>query len=211
MSTRKCSLMFQANPVIVAVRNPKDIYDAVASDSGILFLLGGNVYNLKKMVEYAMGQGKHVFVHVDLLKGYAADNYFIKYLKEEIGPTGIISTKNSLLARAKQEGLMTVQRLFLLDSSAMDVSIASAQKIRPDAVEILPGLVPKIIHSIKRELHVPIITGGFIETEEEVRSCIDAGAISASTSYKPLWNAFSRIKDDLNLNLEDDTPLFEGK
>lgn len=199
MSTRKCSLMFQANPVVVAVRNPKDIYEAVASESQIIFLLGGNVYNLKKMVDYAMAEGKYVFVHLDLLKGFAADNYFIKYLKEEISPTGIISTKNSLVARAKSEGLMTVQRLFLLDSSAMDISISSAQKIKPDAVEILPGLVPKIIHNVKKELNIPIITGGFIETEEEVRSCIDAGAISASTSYKPLWNAFSRIKKDLSL------------
>ncbi|MEG0681842.1 MAG: glycerol-3-phosphate responsive antiterminator, partial [Eubacterium sp.] len=184
MSTRKCFLMFQANPIIVAVRNPKDIHDAIASDSQIIFLLSGNIYNLKKLVEYANHSGKQVFVHLDLLKGYAPDNYFIKYLKEEINPTGIISTKNSLITRAKQEGLMTIQRLFLLDSSAMDVSLSSAKKIKPDAVEILPGLVPKIIHNVKKELSIPIITGGFIETEEEVRSCIDAGAISASTSHK---------------------------
>lgn len=94
---------------------------------------------------------------------------------------------------------MTVQRLFLLDSSAMDVSINSAKKIKPDAVEILPGLVPKIIQNVKKELNVPIITGGFIETEDEVRSCIDAGAISASTSYKPLWKSFASIKEDLTL------------
>ena len=50
MSTRKCLLMFQNNPIIVAVRNPKDIYDAIHSKSQIIFLLTGNVYNLKKMV-----------------------------------------------------------------------------------------------------------------------------------------------------------------
>ncbi|SDP42095.1 glycerol uptake operon antiterminator [Eubacterium maltosivorans] len=210
MSTRKCFLMFQANPIIAAVRNPKDIHDAIASDTQIIFLLGGNIYNLKKMVEYVNHAGKYAFVHLDLIKGYAQDNYFIKYLKEEITPTGIISTKNSLVTRAKQEGLMTIQRLFLLDSSAMDVSINSAKKIRPDAVEILPGLVPKIIHSVKKELTVPIITGGFIETEEEVRSCIDAGAISASTSYKPLWDAFSSIKSEQK-NREDDPLKPEGE
>lgn len=202
MSTRKCFLMFQSNPIIVAVRNPKDIYEAVASDSQIIFLLSGNIYNLKKMVDYVNHAGKYAFVHLDLIKGYAQDNYFIKYLKEEIHPAGIISTRNSLVTRAKQEGLMTVQRLFLLDSSAMDVSISSAKKIKPDAVEILPGLVPKIIQNVKKELTIPIITGGFIETEAEVRSCIEAGAISASTSYKPLWNAFASIKEDLDLSRE---------
>lgn len=194
MSTRKCFLLFQANPIIAAVRNPKDIYDAVESEAEVIFLLGGNIYNLKKMVDFISQSGKHVFVHLDLLKGYAQDNYFIKYLKEEINPTGVISTRNSLVAKAKQEGLMTVQRLFLLDSSAMDTTIQSARKIKPDAVEVLPGLVPKIIHRVKDELAIPIITGGFIETEEEVQSCINAGAIAASTSHKPLWNALSHIE-----------------
>lgn len=194
MSTRKCFLLFQANPIIAAIRNPKDIYDAVESEAEVIFLLGGNIYNLKKMVDFISQSGKHAFVHLDLLKGYAQDNYFIKYLKEEMNPTGVISTRNSLVAKAKQEGLMTVQRLFLLDSSAMDTTIQSARKIKPDAVEVLPGLVPKIIHRVKDELAIPIITGGFIETEEEVQSCINAGAIAASTSHKPLWNALSHIE-----------------
>ncbi len=144
MSTRKCFLMFQANPIIAAVRNPKDIHDAIASDTQIIFLLGGNIYNLKKMVEYVNHAGKYAFVHLDLIKGYAQDNYFIKYLKEEINPTGIISTKNSLVARAKQEGLMTIQRLFLLDSSAMDVSINSAKKSGLTPLRFCPDSFPRL-------------------------------------------------------------------
>lgn len=193
MSTRKCSLLFQANPIIAAVRNPKDIYEAVDSETGIIFLLGGNIYNLSKMVHYVTESGKAVFVHLDLLKGYSQDNCFMKYLKEEVKPTGIISTRNALVAKARQEGMMTIQRLFLLDSSAMDVTIQSARKIKPDAIEVLPGLVPKLIHRVREELPIPIITGGFIETEEEVRSCLEAGAISASTSHRPLWNSLSSV------------------
>ncbi len=193
--------MFQENPIIAAVRNPRDIYDAVASPCQIIFLLTGNIYNLKQMVDYINASGKHAFVHLDLVKGYAQDHYFIKYLKEEIKPTGVISTRNSLISRAKQEGLMTIQRLFLLDSSAMDVTITSARKIKPDAVEILPGLVPKLIHKVRDELTLPIITGGFIETGEEVRSCIDAGSISSSTSHKPLWDEFDEMKNYITESL----------
>ncbi|MDD2414098.1 MAG: glycerol-3-phosphate responsive antiterminator [Eubacteriaceae bacterium] len=201
MSTRKSFLLFQENPIIAAVRNPRDIYDAVASPCQIIFLLTGNIYNLKQMVDYINASGKHAFVHLDLVKGYAQDHYFIKYLKEEIKPTGVISTRNSLISRAKQEGLMTIQRLFLLDSSAMDVTITSARKIKPDAVEILPGLVPKLIHKVRDELTLPIITGGFIETGEEVRSCIDAGSISSSTSHKPLWDEFDEMKNYITESL----------
>ncbi|MGV8907048.1 MAG: glycerol-3-phosphate responsive antiterminator [Acetobacterium sp.] len=196
MSTRKCLLMFQDNPIIVAVRNPKDIYDAIHSESHIIFLLTGNVFNLKKMVELCNNAGKYVFTHLDLIKGYSQDNYFIKYLKDEINPTGIITTKNNIITRAKQENLLTIQRLFLLDSSAMDVSISSVRKIKPDAVEILPGLVPKLITSVKNQINIPIVTGGFIETEEEVRSCLAAGAISVSTSHKPLWDKIPLIRSE---------------
>lgn len=198
MSTRKCFLMFHDNPIIVAVRDPKDIHQAVASDCQIIFLLCGNLYNLETLVNYALQADKYVFVHLDLLKGYAQDNYFVRYLREKIGPTGVISTKNALITRAKQEGLMTVQRLFLLDSSAMNVSINSARRIKPDAVEILPGLVPKIVHSVSEKISIPIITGGFVETEDEVESCIRAGALAATTSCKTLWANFSAIKKHLD-------------
>ena len=89
--------------------------------------------------------------------------------------------------------------LFLLDSSAMDISINSAKKIKPDAIEILPGLVPKLIAAVKKEVDIPIVTGGFIETEEEVRSCLAAGALSASTSHKPLWEKIELIRDEQRL------------
>ena len=196
MATRKCLLMFQENPIIAAVRNPKDIYDAIRSQSQIIFLLTGNVFNLKKLVEACIKADKYVFIHLDLIKGYSQDNYFIKYLKDEIKPTGIITTKNNIITRAKQENLMTIQRLFLLDSSAMDISIESAKKIKPDAVEILPALVPKLIRSVKKEINIPIVTGGFIETEEEVRSCLAAGALSVSTSHKPLWEKNKLIREE---------------
>lgn len=194
MSTKKCLHLLEKNPIIAAIRDPKDIYDAVASPCQIVFLLTGNIYNLKTMIDYINVAGKYAFVHLDLLKGYGQDHYFVKYLKEELHPTGIISTRNSLITIAKRENLMTIQRLFLLDSSAMDVTINAARKIKPDAVEVLPGLVSKVIRKVNAELSIPIITGGFIETEEEVKSCIQAGSISSSTSYKPLWEKFDAVK-----------------
>jgi len=194
MTTKKCYRLFKENPIIAAVKNPRDIYEAVSSETHVIFLLCGNIYNLKKIVEYVKASDKIIFVHLDLLKGFAQDTYFIKYLKDEIAPHGVISTKNALVSRAKQEGMLTVQRLFLLDSSAMDVSVTSANKIKPDAVEILPGLVPKLIQSVKKEIQIPIITGGFIETREEVLSCIQAGALSVTTSAKDLWRDYGEIK-----------------
>jgi glycerol uptake operon antiterminator len=202
MSTQKCFLMFKNNPIIVAVRDPRDLQEALKSSSQIIFLLTGNVFNLKKMVDLCTKSGKYVFTHLDLIKGYSQDSYFIKYLKEEIKPTGIITTKNNIITRAKQENLMTIQRLFLLDSSAMDVSIESARKIKPDAIEVLPGLVPKLIQQVRKEVNIPIVTGGFIQTEDEVRSCLAAGALSSSTSHKPLWKKIEQIRFEHKMDQE---------
>lgn len=193
MATLKCQHLLEANPVIAAIRNPRDIHAAVDSPCQIVFLLTGNIYNLKPMVDLVNAAGKYAFVHLDLLKGYAEDHYFIRYLREKIRPAGVISTRNALITQARKEDLMTIQRLFLLDSSAMDVTLNSARKIKPDAVEILPGLVPKVIERVHKELSLPIITGGFIETEDEVRTCLEAGSLSSSTSHKPLWDAFNSL------------------
>lgn len=205
MATRKCQHLLENNPIIPAIRNPRDIHDAIASPSQIIFLLTGNIYNLKTMVDYINSAGKYAFVHLDLLKGYAQDHYFVRYLKEKIHPEGVISTRNSLIVHAKKEGLLTIQRLFLLDSSALEVTLTSAKKIKPDAVEILPGIAPKIISRVRAGLtSTPIITGGFVETEEEVKAAINAGSYSSSTSYKPLWQSFDKIKTYAETKRQED-------
>ncbi len=188
MSTLKCTRLLENNPVIAGIRSPRQLSEALESNTDIIFLLYGNIYNLEKMVSLVRKAGKKAFVHLDLVKGFAQDSYFIKYLADEVHPEGIISTKNSLLQRAKQDGLMTIQRIFMLDSSALDVSLAAVKKVRPDAVEVLPGVCPKLLRNVSDSLDIPVITGGFIETEDEVRKSLEAGAVSCSTSKSSLWN-----------------------
>lgn len=98
---------------------------------------------------YVNHAGKYAFVHLDLIKDTRRILFLSNIWRKRSNPTGIISTKNSLVAVLTERSDDDHTAFILLDSSAMDVSINSA-KIRPDAVEILPGLVPKIIHSVKR-------------------------------------------------------------
>lgn len=188
MSTLKCQHLFENNPVIAGVRSPKQLKEAIDSPTEVIFLLCGSIYNLEMMVNHIKQAGKSAFVHLDLIKGYGQDSYFIKYLADDIHPAGVISTKNSLLQRAKQDGLMTIQRVFMLDSAALEVSLNAVRKVRPDAVEVLPGVVPKLITRVDEALNIPIITGGFIQTAEEVRAGLEAGALSCSTSDPELWS-----------------------
>jgi glycerol uptake operon antiterminator len=93
-----------------------------------------------------------------------------------------LSTKPSLIKYAKNRGLLTIQRFFVLDS----ISLLNIEKQFPleyaDAIEILPGVMPKIIRRIAGISKKPIIAGGLISDHEDVHHALEAGAISVSTS-----------------------------
>lgn len=82
------------------------------------------------------------------------------YLIHAARPDGIISTRLPLLRFAKAKGLRTILRFFLIDSIAME-NIAKMKNERcVDLIEVLPGLMPKVIHRVAATCGKPIIAGG---------------------------------------------------
>ena len=175
------------SPVIAGVKDSDRIDEALDSSCEIIFLLCGNIFNLKDMVRKIKAKNKMVFIHVDLLDGFSKDAVALKYIYEEIGPDGIISTKNSQLKAAKSLGFLTVQRIFIIDSLSIDTAIKASQMINPDAIEIMPGIMPKITKKMSDELDVPVIAGGLISDKDEIEKALANGAQGASTSSKTLW------------------------
>lgn len=57
----------------------------------------------------------------------------------------------------------------------------------PDAVEILPGLMPKIIKKLCSTVNVPIIAGGLISDKEDVMNALTAGAVAISVTNQRVW------------------------
>ena len=61
--------------------------------------------------------------------------------------------------------------------------------MRPDAVEIMPGIIPRVIKRIKSEIpEIPIIAGGLIESKEDIMDVLKSGGIAVSTSKESLWD-----------------------
>ncbi len=175
------------NPIIAAVKDLNNLDAALKSDCNIIFLLCGSIFNVKDAVEKAKSMGKMIFIHVDLLDGFSKDAVALKYISEEIKPDGIVSTKNSQLKAAKNLGLLTVQRIFIIDSLSIDTAVKTSQVIDPDAIEIMPGIMPKITKQLSSALSVPVIVGGLISEDVEVENAIKSGALGVSTSSKLLW------------------------
>lgn len=175
------------NPIISAIVNKDKIEDALNSPCKIVFLLDTDLLTLRETVEAFHQRDKLVYLHMDLISGLSRDTIILEYILENVKPDGIISTKSSIIKRAKELKMFAIQRLFLLDSMALDTGIKSIRTIRPDAVEILPGVIPKIISEIREKTHIPIIAGGLIKDKEDVINSLNAGAIGISTSSEEVW------------------------
>ena len=171
------------SPVIAAVKDTNALEAALASPSEIIFLLCGNIFNLQEIVERA----NRCYVHVDLIEGFSRDAVSLRYIAEKVHPTGIISTKSSQIKIAKELGLSAIQRLFIIDSLSMRTAAKTTGLLSPEALEIMPGIMPKILRELSSELETPLIAGGLITQKEDVISALNAGALGVSTTNPNVW------------------------
>ncbi len=172
--------------IISATRSDAEFLAAVAADPEIIFDLNPDIMNISAKLKRAHAAGKQLFIHIDLAKGIGKDESGICYLGK-VGVDGIISTKNNIIKMARDRGLCTVQRFFIVDSRSVASALESLKSAKPDMVEIMPGTVYKVIKRLKELTDTPIIAGGLIEAHEEVEEAISSGAHAVSTGNQGLW------------------------
>ena len=173
--------------IIASIKKESDIDKAINGTPNIAFLLTGNLLNLKQYIDRLKQNDMHVFLHLDFIEGMSNSRVAIKYIAQEWKPSGIITTKNNLVKYAKEEGLLTIQRIFLIDHSALQNGLQMIKTCTPDAVEVLPALMPKIIDTLSRKLTIPLIVGGLISSKEEILDALRAGALAVSSGNPNLW------------------------
>lgn len=173
--------------VLPAIRRLKDFEKALATTSETVVFLETRLGQLKGLVAQAKRENKKALVHFDLIQGLKSDEYGMEFLIHEIKPDGILSTRGNIISLAKKHQLLAIQRLFLLDGLALENNLKAIERFQPDCVEVLPGLMPSVIEKIYNQTNIPIIAGGLITKEEEVKAALDAGAQAVSTSDRELW------------------------
>ena len=94
-----------------------------------------------------------------------------------------------MIKNAMESDVRVIQRLFVLDSLSIETNIQQIKKMHPDAVEIMPGIIPRVIKRIKSEIpDIPIIAGGLVESKEDVMEVLKNGGIAVSTSKESIWD-----------------------
>jgi glycerol uptake operon antiterminator len=179
--------VLKVNPVIPAVRGRDgDLERALAGDHAAIFVLGGDVFRMLERVRRRPYRRPFICVNVDMVGGVASDASGIRFLAREVD--GVISTHRNVVEIARSNGALAIQRLFAIDTSAVERGLKVLRQADPDAVEILPGLAfPEIVESYRAALNKPVLAGGLIKDRPTAAAILEAGAVGISTSDHRLW------------------------
>ena len=175
------------SPIIAAIKDDHGLKKCVESDSHVIFILYGDVITIPNIVAVVKSAGKIAMVHVDLITGLSSKEVAVDFLKNYTQADGIITTKPNLIKHAKELGFHTILRLFLIDSMAYENIDRQVKTAKPDVIEVLPALMPKIVSKVCKLSLTPIIAGGLISDKEDVMTLLQAGVVSISTTNENIW------------------------
>ncbi len=181
----------EANPVIAAVKNDAGLQTAVEMEEiQVIFVLYGDVCTIPEILERIKAAGKKAMVHIDLIAGLSAKEISVEFIARQTRADGIITTKPALVRRAKELGIFAVLRFFVIDSLALkNIENLEMQcgTSRPDFIEVLPGVMPKVLGRIAKVSRIPMIAGGLITEKEDVIAALSVGAIAVSSTNQDVW------------------------
>lgn len=179
--------VLEDTPIIAAVKNTEGLEKCLDSDIQIVFILFGDICNISSIVKKVKDAGKVAMVHLDLIAGLSSKEVALDFIKTYTKADGIITTKNTLIKYARQLGLYTVLRFFVVDSMALANIEKQMTGVKPDVIEILPGIMPKVIKKVNNISKVPVIAGGLIADREDVMSALSNGAVAISATDYDIW------------------------
>ena len=182
----------EANPVIAAVKSDAGLQAAVEMEEiQVIFVLYGDVCTIPEILERIKAAGKKAMVHIDLIAGLSAKEISVEFIARQTRADGIITTKPALVRRAKELGIFAVLRFFVIDSLALkNIENLEIQcgTYRPDFIEVIPRVMPKVLGRIAKVSRIPMIAGGLITEKEDVIAALSAGAIAVSSTNQDVWN-----------------------
>ena len=179
--------LFEISPIITAVKDEQGLEKALKTESPVVFLLFGNICNITGLVDQVKNSGKIAIFHVDLIQGLSSKEVAVDFIHQNTRADGIISTKAPLVRHAMDLGMIGGQRTFLIDSMALETTKKQLLTFQPDFMELMPGVMPKILKTVRGYTEIPLVAGGLISDKKDILAAFDAGVDAVSTTREELW------------------------
>ncbi len=147
-----------------------------------------NLFELTRLLEQAYKRGLSVYVNVDHIDGIHPDSAGLRYLAEQFHVAGVVSNHPKTLSIARSFGLETIQRIFAVDSTGLEMALESVDRANTDLLDISPALViPYIVPQLAAPLPLCFIGSGLIQTAQQVQAVLHAGAAGVTVMRSELW------------------------
>ena len=147
-----------------------------------------NLFELASLMKQAKQRGISVYVNADHISGIVPDISGLRYLAEQFHIAGIVSSHPKILSTAKTFGLETLQRLYAVDSTGLEVALESVDRRVIDMLDISPALViPHIMPHLTNPLPLPFIGSGLIQTPQQKLAILRTGASGVAVARSELW------------------------
>ena len=180
-------MTIEEQKILPALSNFKSIKEFIKSSIEYCILVDFQLAELEDIILELREHNKKVLVHIDLIKGLAANEFGAIFLIQKLHVDGIISTKHQPIVVAKKRKVISIQRIFLKDSLSLDKSITLVNKVRPDYLEIMPAISNSTLSTIISRTNLKVFCGGLIQSREQIDNCLANGAVGVTTSNIELW------------------------
>jgi glycerol uptake operon antiterminator len=186
-SSKSLLSVTERQKIIPVIENRMEFLRALdAPQITTIMLRHCNLLELRPLLDHAFEREMAVYVNVDHIDGIHPDSAGLRFLAHQLHIAGIVSSNPRILALGKSFELETIQRLFAVDSTGLEVALESLDSHNVDLLDVSPALViPFVVSHIA--LPLPFIGSGLISTFQQVQSVLRAGALRVTTARPELY------------------------
>lgn len=178
----------EVSPVIPAIKNEEWLEYCKSSECGLAYIIYGDICNIADIVDRVKSMGKKAIVHIDLIAGLSPKEISVDFIRKYTQADGIISMKPTLIKRANELGMFTIQRFYMMDALTYANIVKHVKNCDPNVVEFLPAGLPKVIQYLLEEIRKPVVASGLILDKDDVIGALKAGALAVSTTNREVWD-----------------------
>ncbi len=176
--------------IVPSVKEVKYLKNALQSSNPCIQLTGCHIGNLQQLTNKCHQAGRTVIVNHELVDGLGNDKTAFQMLKKLYHVDGIIGSSITKLHMMKGLNVKIIYRITLMDSISIDNALRTINEVKFDAIELRPYYhAIEFLPVFKKVWSGDYYVAGFVNTEEKLRKCKEAGFVGAMTSTVDLWNA----------------------